>query len=102
MPQPNAHSFVIEGGTPLHGTITVSGSKNATLGAMAAALAVPDECVLQNVPDIGDVEQMAEVLRSLGAKVAWDGPHVLRINAANLSSSTPAWTSPAACAAASS
>jgi len=89
-PQPNASAFIIEGGTPLHGTIAVSGSKNATLGAMAAALAVPEECVLQNVPDIGDVEQMAEVLRSLGAKVDWAGPHVLRINAADLHSSTPA------------
>jgi UDP-N-acetylglucosamine 1-carboxyvinyltransferase len=89
-PQPNAHSFVIEGGNPLHGTITVSGSKNATLGAMAAAIAVPEECVLQNVPDIGDVEQMAEVLRSLGASVEWAGAHVLRINAKHLRSSTPA------------
>jgi UDP-N-acetylglucosamine 1-carboxyvinyltransferase len=88
-PQPNADSFVIEGGTRLRGTIAVSGSKNATLGAMAAALAVPEECVLQNVPDIGDVEQMAEVLRSLGATVEWSGKHVLRINAKSLRSSTP-------------
>jgi UDP-N-acetylglucosamine 1-carboxyvinyltransferase len=83
-------SLVIEGGRPLKGTVGVSGSKNATLGAMAAALLVPDECVLQNVPDIGDVDQMAQVLRSLGATVEWASPHVLRINAAKLHSSSPA------------
>jgi UDP-N-acetylglucosamine 1-carboxyvinyltransferase len=89
MPQPNAHSFVIDGATPLRGEIAVSGSKNATLGAMAAALAVPEECVLRNVPDIGDVEQMAEVLRSLGAEVEWAAKHVLRINAKDLRNSAP-------------
>src|SRR5439155_1527395 len=51
---------------------------------------VPEDCVLQNVPDIGDVEQMAQVLRSLGASVDWAGQHVLHINAAKLHSSSPA------------
>jgi UDP-N-acetylglucosamine 1-carboxyvinyltransferase len=90
MPRHKTNSLVIEGGRPLHGAVSVSGSKNATLGAMAAALLVPEECVLRNVPDIGDVEQMAQVLRSLGATVEWAGAHVLRINAAKLHSSSPA------------
>ncbi len=89
-PQRNSSAFVIEGGHKLHGTISVSGSKNATLGAMAAALLVADDVVLQNVPNIGDVEQMAQVLRSLGATVERPGPHVLKINAAKLHSSSPA------------
>jgi UDP-N-acetylglucosamine 1-carboxyvinyltransferase len=90
MPQRKTNALAIEGGHPLHGTVSVSGSKNATLGAMAAALLVPEECVLHNVPDIGDVEQMAQVLRSLGTTVEWAGQHVLRINAAKLHSSSPA------------
>jgi len=88
--QRKTNTLAIEGGHPLRGTVGVSGSKNATLGAMAAALLVSEECVLRNVPDIGDVEQMAQVLRSLGASVEWAGPHVLRINAVKLHSSSPA------------
>ena len=88
--QRKTNTLVIEGGHPLRGAVSVSGSKNATLGAMAAALLVSEECVLKNVPDIGDVEQMAQVLRSIGASVDWAGPHVLRINAAKLHSSSPA------------
>jgi len=90
MAQRKANTLLIEGGHRLQGTVAVSGSKNATLGAMAAALLVPEDCVLQNVPVIGDVDQMAEVLRSLGATVEWTGRNVLRINAAELHSSTPA------------
>src|SRR5437016_2216784 len=92
MAQRKANTLLIEGGHRLQGAVAVSGSKNATLGAMAAALLVPEDCVLQNVPVIGDVDQMAEVLRSLGATIEWTGRNVLRINAENLHSSTPAMT----------
>jgi UDP-N-acetylglucosamine 1-carboxyvinyltransferase len=81
--------LVIEGGRPLRGTVDISGSKNAAMGAMAAALLVPEDCYLENVPDIGDVEQMAEVLRSLGAVVEPTSDHGLRINAADLTGSSP-------------
>jgi UDP-N-acetylglucosamine 1-carboxyvinyltransferase len=59
------------------------------MGAMAAALLASEDCVLRNVPDIGDVEQMAHVLRSVGAIVDWIEPHVLRINSAGVSTSAP-------------
>ena len=59
-------TLVIQGGRPLRGDVAVGGSKNATLGAMAACLLVTDDCILENVPEIDDVEQMALVLRSLG------------------------------------
>lgn len=80
--------LTVEGGHALHGTIRVNGSKNAAMGAMAAALLVGEDCILRNVPDIGDVEQMARVLGSLGAAVEWQGPNTLRINASGLTSST--------------
>ncbi len=82
-------TLIIEGGHPLSGRVAISGSKNATMGAMAAALLVADDCVLENVPDIGDVTHMAEVLRSLGASVDRPAPHTLRINAAQLHSHSP-------------
>jgi UDP-N-acetylglucosamine 1-carboxyvinyltransferase len=82
-------TFIIEGGHPLRGVVDVSGSKNATMGAMAAALLVPEDCVLENVPDIGDVTHMAEVLRSLGAIIERPTRHSLKINASGLSDDSP-------------
>lgn len=68
--------YVIRGGRPLHGQVTVSGSKNAALYALAAALLTPEPVVLRNVPRIADIEEMAAVLRALGAAVAVDGETV--------------------------
>ena len=81
--------MLIEGGKPLQGSVTISGSKNATMGAMAAALLVPEDCHLENVPAIGDVGHMAEILRSLGAIVEPTSEHGLRINCAELTGCSP-------------
>lgn len=78
--------FVINGGKKLSGEIRVAGSKNAVLALMAACLLTDQECVLTNVPDIKDVETMAEILRALGATVFYaDG--TLKIKAENITSS---------------
>ncbi|MGH2600087.1 MAG: UDP-N-acetylglucosamine 1-carboxyvinyltransferase [Dehalococcoidia bacterium] len=60
----------IDGGRPLRGAVRVSGAKNAALPAMAASLLSGDDCILENVPAIADVEVMAELLRRLGAVVS--------------------------------
>lgn len=87
--QARGQTLAVHGGRPLRGSIEVGGSKNATLGAMAACLLVADDCILENVPHIDDVEQMALVLRSLGATVEWDDSHVLRINSAAVNKTCP-------------
>lgn len=69
-------AFVIRGGRPLNGEITVSGSKNATLPIMAAALLTRERCVIRHVPDLSDVRFMGDILQSLGAKVAFEGDTV--------------------------
>lgn len=61
--------IIIQGGVPLHGSVRISGSKNATLPLMAAALLADTPTRLENVPNLRDVRTMADVLRSLGAKV---------------------------------
>jgi UDP-N-acetylglucosamine 1-carboxyvinyltransferase len=61
--------FVIEGGHPISGTITPSGSKNEALPAIAATLLATEPVVLRNVPEIRDVAVMLEVLEELGALV---------------------------------
>ena len=55
--------FIIEGGTPLAGTVTPAGNKNAALPALAASLLTREEVVLRNIPRIPDVEAMLELLR---------------------------------------
>jgi UDP-N-acetylglucosamine 1-carboxyvinyltransferase len=62
----------IRGGQPLRGEVNISGSKNAALPALAATLLTSDECVLRNVPDLADITNMVELLRSLGATVERD------------------------------
>jgi UDP-N-acetylglucosamine 1-carboxyvinyltransferase len=74
-------SLVIEGGTPLQGTVRVSGSKNAADYALSACLLTGEECVLENVPDIDDVRLMASILESLGAEVCNEGGGVWRVHA---------------------
>jgi UDP-N-acetylglucosamine 1-carboxyvinyltransferase len=65
--------FVIEGGSPLSGTITPAGNKNAALPLLAATALTEDEVVLANVPRIRDVEAMVELLEGQGADATW-GP----------------------------
>jgi UDP-N-acetylglucosamine 1-carboxyvinyltransferase len=69
-------AFRIKGGRPLNGEVTVSGSKNATLPLMAAALLTRERCVIRRVPNLSDVRFMGEILRSLGARVTFEGETV--------------------------
>ena len=80
-------AYRIAGGSPLHGRVRICGSKNGADYAMAAALLTAGDVVLHNVPDIGDVQQMAEILRELGAIVEQPTPSTLRINCADLTTS---------------
>ena len=69
-------SLLIKGGVPLHGAVTISGAKNAVLPIMAATLLTPETCVIRRVPHLSDVQFMAKILASLGARVKADGDTV--------------------------
>jgi UDP-N-acetylglucosamine 1-carboxyvinyltransferase len=71
--------FIIEGGTPLSGTIVPAGNKNAALPALAATLLTAEEVVLRNVPRISDVQAMVELLVRLGARAEWRDENVIAI-----------------------
>ena len=77
-------SLLIKGGVPLHGEVQISGAKNAVLPIMAATLLTAEPCVIRRVPDLSDVQFMAKILGSLGAKVAVDRGGTVRIRAENL------------------
>ncbi len=61
--------FVIRGGNPLLGTVRVSGAKNAALPAMAAALLTEDPVILENIPQVRDIETTRKLLAAMGAEV---------------------------------
>jgi UDP-N-acetylglucosamine 1-carboxyvinyltransferase len=70
--------FIIRGGKPLKGEISVQGAKNAALPIIAATLLTNEECTIFNVPKIGDVEVMLQILKKLGAKIDFQN-NVLKI-----------------------
>ena len=69
--------LVIEGGVPLKGTVTISGSKNAALPILLASILVEGEVRLSNVPDLRDIGTTLKLLELLGCTAEYDGGEVL-------------------------
>ena len=82
-------SMLIEGGRRLRGQVEVEGNKNAALPLLAACLLTDDECVLTNVPRIGDVEVMARLLQDLGATVDGLGTTTLSVRCREVRTDAP-------------
>ena len=82
-------TLLIEGGHRLGGRVSVEGNKNAALPLLAACLLTDEECVLTNVPRIGDVEVMARLLLDLGVGVEGIGTTTLRIRAKHVKTHAP-------------
>src|SRR6266404_8766161 len=61
--------LVIRGGSPLLGTVRVSGAKNAALPCMAAALLTEEPVILENIPQVRDIETTRTLLAAMGAEV---------------------------------
>lgn len=61
--------LVIRGGNPLLGTVRVSGAKNAALPAMAAAILTDEPIILENIPQVRDIETTRKLLAEMGAEV---------------------------------
>ncbi len=83
--------FIINGKKVLNGEVYISGSKNAALAVIPAALLVEGTCVIENVPDIGDVRILNDILIHLGAKINYKNDrNTLVVD----SSGVHAWTAP--------
>ncbi|MGE0707344.1 MAG: UDP-N-acetylglucosamine 1-carboxyvinyltransferase [Planctomycetota bacterium] len=79
--------LVIVGGTPLEGSVRISGAKNGALPLLAATLLTEEPLILGNVPELTDVEILLEILRELGVTVERRGPNVYSLTAADESRS---------------
>src|ERR1035441_3085682 len=61
--------LVIRGGNALLGTVRISGAKNAALPCMAAALLTDEPVILENIPQVRDIETTRKLLAAMGAEV---------------------------------
>jgi UDP-N-acetylglucosamine 1-carboxyvinyltransferase len=82
--------ILIRGGVPLHGTVEISGAKNAALPIMAAALLTDEPLELTNVPDLADIASMQRLLQHLGVSATYlaGGPGRLVLHAPTILSDT--------------
>ena len=78
--------YLIEGGTPLHGEVRLSGAKNAVTKMVIASLLTAEPCILRNVPLIGDLHLTIALCRAMGANVELDD-HTLYIHTPAINSS---------------
>jgi UDP-N-acetylglucosamine 1-carboxyvinyltransferase len=74
-------TFVIEGGYPVSGTVTPGGNKNAALPLLAACLLTDEPVILRNLPAIGDVTTMGQLLAEVGVSIEKLDPHTWRVHA---------------------
>jgi UDP-N-acetylglucosamine 1-carboxyvinyltransferase len=74
-------AFVIEGGHPLSGRVRPSGNKNAALPILSACLLTDQPVVLHNIPGIGDMETMGELLSDVGVSISKLDAHTWRVHA---------------------
>ena len=82
-------SFIVEGGTPLSGEITPSGNKNEALPVLAACLLSHQPTVLENVPRIGDIHTMIQILQGLGVKIQSTTDGQLKLDSSNINADEP-------------
>lgn len=82
------NQYIIKGGTPLCGEVTIGGAKNAALGILAAAIMTDETVLIDNLPDVRDINVLLEAIRGIGATVERINPHTVRINGSTINNVT--------------
>ena len=77
--------YIIKGGRPLNGEVTISGYKNAALGIIAAAIMTDETVKIENVPNVKDIEVLLRAIEDIGAKVE-RSKNSVKINASKINS----------------
>ncbi|MCI8518096.1 MAG: UDP-N-acetylglucosamine 1-carboxyvinyltransferase [Hungatella sp.] len=73
--------YIMKGGNPLVGEVMISGAKNAALGILAAAIMTDEDVLIENLPDVRDINVLLEAIQEIGARVDRINTHTVRINA---------------------
>ncbi len=76
--------FIIKGNTPLHGTVSVIGAKNAAVAILPATVLIKGKCRIDNIPDISDIKRCCEILEMLGAKINFLSANEIEIDCTNV------------------
>lgn len=76
--------FIMKGGNPLVGDVTIGGAKNAALGILAASIMTDEDVIIDNLPDVRDINVMLEAIQEIGADVERIGRHTAKINASGI------------------
>lgn len=71
--------YVIKGGIPLEGEVTIAGAKNAALGILAAAVMSDQEVTIENVPNVRDTRVLLQAIQGIGARVRYIDEHTVAI-----------------------
>ena len=77
--------YAIKGGNPLVGEVEIGGAKNAALGVLAAAIMTDEMTVIDNIPDVRDINVLLQAMESIGVIVYRSDRHTVRINASMIS-----------------
>ena len=85
------NKYIIHGGRPLMGEVTISGAKNAAVAIIPAALLVNGTCRIENIPQISDVTLFFSILEELGAKVRVLNQHAIEIDCHAIHSTRPSY-----------
>ncbi len=76
--------YVMKGGNPLVGEVTISGAKNAALGILAASIMTDEDVLIDNLPDVRDINVLLEAIEEIGAEVERIDRHTVRINGSKI------------------
>lgn len=76
--------YVIKGGRPLRGEVSIGGAKNAALAILSAAVMADETVTVDNVPDVRDCNVLLEAIEAIGARVERVSPHTVKINGSTI------------------
>ena len=76
--------YIIKGGNPLVGEVEISGAKNAALGILAAAVMTDDTVLIENLPDVRDINVMLEAMAQIGVRVERISRHAVLLNSSKV------------------
>ncbi len=71
--------YIIKGGTPLVGEVEIGGAKNAALGLLAAAIMTDETVLIDNLPDVNDINVLLDAIAGMGAQVSRIDRHTVKI-----------------------
>ena len=78
--------YIIKGGHPLVGEVEIGGAKNAALAILAAAIMTDDTVLVDNVPDVNDINVLLDAISGIGANIHRVDRHTVKVNGKNISS----------------